>query len=68
MAANLQMASLKIILKENCNILTEILKFAVKVTTDNNAALVKVMAWHREDTKPLPEPMITQFDNAYMHH
>ena len=30
--------------------------------------LVQVMAWHRTGDKTFPEPMITQFTNAYMHH
>ena len=33
---------------------------------DNKLALVQVMAWHRIGDKPLPEPMLTQFHDAYM--
>ena len=35
---------------------------------DNNSALVQVMAWRRMGDKPLSEPILTQFTNAYMRH
>ena len=35
---------------------------------DNKSALVQVMAWRRTGDKPLPEPMMTQFTDAYMRH
>ena len=35
---------------------------------DNNPALAPIMAWPRTDDKPLLEPMLTQFTNAYMRH
>ena len=35
---------------------------------DNIPALVQVMAWRRTDAKPLPEPMLAQFTDAYMQH
>ena len=41
------------------------LKFVPK---DNNPALVQIMAWHRIGNKPLPEPMLTWFTDAYMRH
>ena len=34
---------------------------------DNRSALVQVMAWHQTGAKPLPEPMMTQFTDVYMH-
>ena len=34
----------------------------------NKSALVQVMAWRRTGDKPLPEPMMTQFTDAYMRH
>ena len=43
-------------------------KFDLKGPNDNKSALVQVMAWRRTDNKPLPEPMLTQFNNAYMQH
>ena len=44
------------------------LKFGPKGPIDNKAALVQVMAWRRTGDKPLPEPMPTQFTEAYMRH
>ena len=35
---------------------------------DNKPALVQVMAWHLIGDKPLPEPMMTQFTDAYRRH
>ena len=35
---------------------------------DNKSTFVQVMAWHRTGNKPLPEPMMTQFIDAYMLH
>ena len=50
-------------------ILTKIsLKFVPKTSIDNKAALVQVMAWRRVGDKPLPEPMLIQFTDAYMQH
>ena len=43
------------------------LKFVPKVPTDNKSTLVHVMVWHWTD-KSLPEPIITQFTDAYMCH
>ena len=44
------------------------LKFVTKGLIDNKAALVQVMAWCWTDDKPLPEPMLIQFTDAYMSH
>ena len=35
---------------------------------DNKSALVQVMAWRWSGDKPLPEPRMTQFTDAYMRH
>ena len=35
---------------------------------DNKSALVQVMAWRGTGDKPLCEPMLTQFADAYMQH
>ena len=35
---------------------------------DNESALVQVLAWCRTGDKPLPEPILTQFVDAYMRH
>ena len=58
-----------ILVNEYFSILIKIsLKFVPEDPIDNEAALVQVMAWHRTDVKPLPEPMLTQFTDAYMRH
>ena len=44
------------------------LKFIPKGPIDNFATLVQVMAWRRTGDKPLPEPMLTQFTDAFMRH
>ena len=44
------------------------LKFVPKGQIDNKSALVQVMAWRQTGDKPLPEPMLTQFTDAYMQH
>ena len=43
-------------------------KFVPEGPIDNKSALVRVMAWRRTGDKPLPEPMLTQFTDAYMRH
>ena len=45
-----------------------LLKFVPKGLIDNKSVLVRVMAWRRTGDKPLPEPLLTQFTNAYMRH
>ena len=35
---------------------------------DNESALIQVMAWRRAGDKPLPEPLLTHFTDAYMWH
>ena len=58
-----------ICLNENYRIPIQIsLKHVPMSPIDNKPALVQVMAWRRTGDKPLPEPMITQFINAYMRH
>ena len=44
------------------------LKFVPKGLIDNKQALIQVMAWCLTGDKPLPEPMLTQFTDAYMRH
>ena len=44
------------------------LKFVPKGQIDKKSALVQVMAWRLFGAKPLPEPMLTQFTDAYMRH
>ena len=58
-----------IFLNENERIPIQIsLKFVPSRPIDNKPALVQVMAWHQKHDKPLPEPMLTQFTDAYMRH
>ena len=44
------------------------LKFVPRSPIDNTPALVQVMAWCLTGDRPLPEPMLTQFTDAYMRH
>ena len=44
------------------------LKFIPKEPIDNKWALVKIMDWRRMGDKPLSEPMLTRFTDAYMRH
>ena len=44
------------------------LKFVPMSLNDNNPALLQVMAWRRTGGKPLPEPMLVHFTDAYMWH
>ena len=44
------------------------LKFVLGRPVDKNPALVRVMAWRRTGDKPLHEPMLNQFTDAYMRH
>ena len=58
-----------IFLNENDRILIKISpKFVPRSPIDNNLALIQVMAWHQIGDKPLPEPMMSQFTDAYMWH
>ena len=58
-----------IFLYENDKIPIQIsLKLVPKSPIDNKLALVKVVAWRRTGDKPLPEPMMTQFTEAYIRH
>ena len=58
-----------IFFNENIKISIQIsLKFVSGGLIDNTSALVQVMAWRRAGDKPLPEPIMTQFTDAYMRH
>ena len=58
-----------IFLNENDKIPIQIsLKFAPRSPIVNKPTLVQVMAWHRIGDKPIPEPMMVQFTDAYMRH
>ena len=51
-----------------CILIKISLKFVPKGPIDNNSALVKIMTWHQIGNKPLSEPMLTRFTDAYMWH
>ena len=52
---------------ENGRIMIQIsLKFVPKNPIDNKPALLQLIAWRWTSDKPLPEPMINLFTNAYM--
>ena len=58
-----------IFLNENDRIPIRIsLKYVPRSPIDNKLALVQVMAMRRTGVNPLPEPMMTQFIDAYMRH
>ena len=42
------------------------LKFVPDGPFDNKSALVQVMAWFKRGGKRLPEPLLTQFTDAYL--
>ena len=43
-------------------------KFVPRSPYDTKPALVQVMDWRRTGDEQLPEPMLTQFTDAYMWH
>ena len=58
-----------IFLNENVRISIKIsLKFVPNGPINNIPALVQIKAWRRTGNKPLSEPMMTQFNDAYMRH
>ena len=70
MAAISQTAfSYAFLMNEKLHILIRIsLKFVPKCPIDDISALVQVMAWRQTGNKPLSEPMLSQFTDAYMQH
>ena len=42
------------------------LKFVLKGPIDNKSALFRVVSWRLTGDKPLPEPILTQFTDAYV--
>ena len=43
-------------------------EFVPKGPINNIPALVQVMAWRRPGEKPLSDPMMVKFTDAYMRH
>ena len=70
MAAILADGILKyIFLNEKDKILIQVtLKLVPSGPIGNKPALVQVMVWRLTGSKPLPEPMMAQFTDAYMRH
>ena len=59
----------RIFLNENIRISIKIsLKFLPKGPISNNPVLDQIMAWRRSGDKPLSEPMLVKFTDAYMRH
>ena len=44
------------------------MEFVPNGPINNIPALVQMMAWHRPGDKPLSEPMMANFVDAYMRH
>ena len=44
------------------------LKFVPRSAINNKPASVQVMAWRRTGHRPLSEPMLNQFTDAYVRH
>ena len=58
-----------IFLNDNDRIPIQIwLKFVPRSPIYNKPTLVQVMAWRRKGDKGLPEPMLSQFADAYKRH
>ena len=57
-----------IFLNENVRLSIEIYLNIVLERQIDNSALVQIMAWHRPGDKPLSEPMMFIFTDAYMRH
>ena len=58
-----------LLLNENNRIMIHILlKFVLRSPIDNKPAFVQVMAQCRTGNKPLHEPVMIQFTDAYMWH
>ena len=53
-------------MKKFCILIKISMKFVPYGLIDNSPALVQIMAWRRIGDKPLTEPLLTQFTDAYM--
>ena len=59
----------RISLNENVRFFIKMsMKFVPKGPIENNPVLVLIMAWCRLGDKPLSEPILTKFTDAYMRH
>ena len=63
------MGQFSVFLKKNIWISIIIsLKLIPKVPIDNTPSLVQVMSWRRTGHKPLSEPIVAEFTDAYICH
>ena len=63
------MVAYNIFLTRNDCILDQIsLKFIPVGPIDNQSPLVHMMTWQQTGNKPLPEPVMTQCHDSYLHH
>ena len=54
---------------ENVSVFIKIsLELVPNGPVDNNPALVQIMDWRRIGDKPLSQPMLTRYTDAYMRH
>ena len=51
-----------------CIMINISLKFVPNGQINNIPALVQIMVWRQIGDKPLSEPMMAQFNDAYMRH
>ena len=51
-----------------CILIKISLKFIPKGLIANNPALVQIMAWRQIGDKPLSEPMLARFTDAFIRH
>ena len=49
-----------------CSLIPISLNFVHKGPIDKKSVLCQVMAWHQTSSKPLSEPMLTEFNDVYM--
>ena len=52
--------------QKRCILIRISLTFVPNGPIDNRLALTQVLAWRRTGDKPLSEPILTQFNDAYM--
>ena len=50
---------------KNLYLLRILLKFILKGSFDDKSVLVQIMTWRRTGDRPLPEAMLTQFNDEY---
>ena len=53
-------------MNETFNLLSQISKHILQVSIQNKSVMVQLMALHRKECKPLPQPIMAMFTDAYM--